>query len=81
MVYRGSHFAARKIAPEIGDSRIDAFFARPWDLRRHDLIPDPALLIGTDVERDRDRSDRGVYLHLLKRNQYLEFLIVPEGHT
>lgn len=64
MGYRETHFAARKTAPDIADSRIDASFARPWGLRRYDSIRGPALPTGKDVEQDRDGSDRGVYLHL-----------------
>lgn len=64
MGYRETHFAVRRTAPDIGDSRTDASFARPWDLRLHDSIRDPALPTGKDVEQDRDGSDRGVYLRL-----------------
>lgn len=80
MVYRETHFAARKTAPDIGDSRIDASFARSWDLRRHDLTRDPALLTYKDVEQDQDGSDRGVYLHL-EYNQYLKSFHLAEAHT
>lgn len=64
MGYGETHFAARKTAPDIGDSRIDASFARSWDLRRHDSIRDPVWLTGKDVGQGRDGSDQGVYPHL-----------------
>lgn len=64
MGYRETHFAARKTAPDIGDSKIDAFFAQSWALRRHDSIQDPTWLTGKGVEQDRDGSDQGVYPRL-----------------
>lgn len=64
MERRGSHFADRKTAQDIVDSRRDVSFVQWRDLRRHKLIPNPASLIYKDVEQGLSESDRDVYFHL-----------------
>jgi hypothetical protein len=64
MAHRGNHFAGRRTAQDIVDSRKDVSFVQWWDLRRRKSIPDLASLIYKDVEQGPGESDRDVYFHL-----------------